>query len=945
MRLDLRILRSLCLLLGGANAVGLAGTAPTLPGIVHTARSLSREHLERAQLPPSRTWKALVPDVPSSLNGLRYPEPAGLWAFYGRQRKGDAWITVVRDSRTACASTERATLTVDLRQAPLAGAPAVAWQFYRRGLTIDVAGIKLFELPDCDDWEFFWIDTPQAPEPEKLFPVDLEDGFMRTAFGGADRWEIPGRAWQLKQYGGGMPTTDAEARNPNYRRAANAFTVVGSQGEARNGRNDWTNYLAEARFFFGRPDSFAQRDTLVTTVLGGEPVYRDKEAIYRSNQIHEYPRASFFIVQGNPDGYRVGFGWNADDHCYELRYRVPGSEEWHSLRTWNRRPYFTNWVRLGLGLSRANRALPFVDGDQLGAYELPFVVSGPLALLATGDGKVEIDDVVAESYPRRVGLGTPVFAQSTNFAQKELLETKDVQTGQWTRSQLTFEDDDTRLRAKGFSHNRCQFPLYGDFTYQADPKTPPGDYCLAVVSEQDRPYEVIFVNKNSRGWETPDGGREYALQLGRRNGHLLRRTGDRWLPLINRRVSATVHLVVGAREEAGLAPELHQIYSESLTQELFEKAPTNWAWREGNFRMDVRWQCQRGWNFMMGKSLDLASMFSKTAYLGDQEIEFYIALRFVTPPPYYVLRDMGFAFCTDGRNLGTGYVLVYGDGDNTKTTLLRDGKPVEEVSRTIKNKPGGNIHNYWWHGKVRRAGRLITVAIDDQEIITYRDRDPLPGGHVAFWTRRNAISLAKVSINAETSRPRPHEFQVRPEPIGDGPWRALNPDEVAVKRLGSGRCQVTNRFGGGTFAARWFAPGPGIDLRKTPYATLSLKTDREVKVGLHVEISGRSFYYPLGSGPAGIRGLLTPEYEQRDADPLYRAKPFTEETLKPLLLPGRDNRTEVRLSFRDAIRGMPNPRLTSITVGNASNAGYLLLGAGGNPPDSSYIVGEPQFGQ
>jgi len=771
--------------------------------VTREERPLPRQRLERTQLPPAATWLQLDLEMPQPLNGIQFGEPEGSWAFYGRVRKGDAWLTVVRDAYSACVSTEREVRNVDLRRATLAGPPRVTWRFYRRGLTIDVSGVKLFDLPDGDGWEFFWIDTKQAPEPQKLFPVDLEDGFMRTAFGGADRWEVPGNAWQLKQYGGGMPTTEREAEDPNYRRAANAFTVVGHQGEARNGRAEWINYLAEARVFFGRPDSFAERDTLASTVLGGEPVYRDPEAIYRSNQIYQYPDASFYVVQGDPTGYRVGFGWNAGEHGYELRYLPPGGKEWQNLRTWRRRPYFTNWVRLGLGLARGNRALPFVDGDQLGAYELPFVVAGPLALLAEGEGKVEIDDVLAESYPRRQSLGTPVFTQSANFAQKQLLETKDMQTGQWTRSELTFEDDDTRLRARDFSLRRCQFPLYGDFTYQAAPATPTGDYCLALVSDRDRPYLTAFFTKDRQGWINAAGKRDFALEIARRDGQLLRRTEGGWEPLADRKVSGTVYLVIGAREEAGLAPELHQVFSASLTQELFEKAPTDWAWREGNFRMDVRWQCQRGWNFMMGKSLDVASMYSKTAYEGDQEIEFHIALRFVTPPPYYVLRDMGFAFCTDGRNLASGYALIYGDGDNTKTTLLREGKPVQEVSRIIKNKPGGNIHNYWWHGKVRREGRLITVEIDDEQIITFRDRDPLPGGHLAFWTYRNAISLAKVSVNAERAVPKPSDFQLRPEPLETGEWQACNPDEVGVRRLGSGRYEATDRFGGET------ASGPG----------------------------------------------------------------------------------------------------------------------------------------
>ena len=252
---------------------GVAAQTGRLPGVFREKRALARREFEASQLPPGEEWRRIPVSVPGALNGLLLDEPEGEdWAFYGRDAGSDSWLSIVRDDHVACASTEAEVLNVDLQRAPLAGKPRVRWRFYRRGMAADVGGVKLFDLSDCDGWEFFWIDAAAVPKEERIFPVDLEDGFMRTQFGGADRWEIPGRAWALKQYGGGMPTTEEEAKSPNYRRAANAFSVVGSQGEASNGRDDWINYLAEASFFFGRPDSFAQRDTLLRTVLGGEPL-------------------------------------------------------------------------------------------------------------------------------------------------------------------------------------------------------------------------------------------------------------------------------------------------------------------------------------------------------------------------------------------------------------------------------------------------------------------------------------------------------------------------------------------------------------------------------------------------------------------------------------------------------------------------------------------------
>lgn len=913
------------------------------PGVTLDRRLLSATDFEAFSLPPASEWRRFGVRVPDELNGYRFPAPAGSgWAFYGRHRSRPSWICITQDSDGAVAvSNEEAVLSVPPPVKGASGGTGPGWLFFQQGLVCACRGVLLFEASDTSEWEFYWIGVEKPIQPVELYPVDMEDGFMRLTFAEGDRWEKLSGEWSLKQYGGGMPTTEAEAKNANYRRASNAFTLVGSNGEAAYGRDDWVNCCVEARFFFGRPDSYAKRDTLVSVVLGGEPEYRDKEAIYQSNQIQEYPETDFWVSLGRPGGFRVAFGWSQAACAFQLRQQYAGSSQWETVREWRKRPYFGNWVKMGLGIVRGCRAAPFIDDDQLGTFPLDCVIMGPAVLIAGPDGKIETDDVCAYSYPSPSRLGARVFEQSRNFAQKELLETKDRQTGQWTRSELTFEEDEARLRGREMKLQRCQFPFYGNFTYRPKPELPEGDYCFALVDERERPYYTGFFTKTSRGWETPDGGTEFTLEIGRRKGHLLRRINGRWTLLTSRKVSSTVWIVIGTQSNEEQDPELHEIFSESLTHDFFEQAPSDWAWHEGNFRMDVRWQCQRGWNFMMGKSRDLAAMFSKTAYGGDQEIEFYIALRFVTPPPYYVLRDMGVAFCTDGDSLGSGYVLIYGDEDNTATTLLRNGEPVERVQTVIKHKPGGNIHNYWWHGRIRREGRLITVEIDDELVITFRDRNPLEGGHVAFWTSRNAISLAKVSINAERRKNEADRFLVDTAPQADTLWAPLNLDEVNVTATAGGKCRALHRSSGGTFAVRCRAPGKGLSLATAPVVTVPIKCNGDVRVGIHVQVSGVSYYYPYTSSLQGIRGLLTPQFENLAPDAIFRQKPFTEDEMKRFLVPGRHNSTEVTLDFREIARKLGDPRLESITVGNSSNEDYRMLGADGNPRGAEMVLGTP----
>ena len=53
-----------------------------------------------------------------------------------------------------------------------------------------------------------------------------------------------------------MPTTPEEATNASFQRAVNPFSVRGSEsGVLAFGNKNWINYHAEARFYFGVPET------------------------------------------------------------------------------------------------------------------------------------------------------------------------------------------------------------------------------------------------------------------------------------------------------------------------------------------------------------------------------------------------------------------------------------------------------------------------------------------------------------------------------------------------------------------------------------------------------------------------------------------------------------------------------------------------------------------
>jgi hypothetical protein len=41
------------------------------------------------------------------------------------------------------------------------------------------------------------------------------------------------------------------------------------------------------------------------------------------------------------------------------------------------------------------------------------------------------------------------------------------------------------------------------------------------------------------------------------------------------------------------------------------------------------------------------------------------------------------------------------------------------------------------------------MSVDNQEVFHVQDPQPLPGGHIAIWTRDNGIMVARVRVSAE----------------------------------------------------------------------------------------------------------------------------------------------------------------------------------------------------
>ncbi|MBN2451810.1 MAG: hypothetical protein JXR77_15585 [Lentisphaeria bacterium] len=351
---------------------------------------------------------------------------------------------------------------------------------------------------------------------------------------------------------------------------------------------------------------------------------------------------------------------------------------------------------------------------------------------------------------------------------------------------------------------------------------------------------------------------------------------------------------------------------------------------------------------------------------------------------WYNRHDLNLSFCSDGRNPFSGYCVVFGGEENTVTRLLRRGVPVAESREARHLFPREAsfmvVHYPWWKFTVRKIGARVRVDLDDEPLFDFTDPEPIDGGHLGFWSVRNGFAVSRVSSMAERIRFAPHAFYVdnpgmrearagpppalppsRPGAAAASPetteaaaqdaglhgWRALVQDSVALSaEPDTGLVRVTNAFGGGFFGVRWVPP-TAIDLGETPCLELPLRLGRDVRVSLHLEIGGRPFLVRIGECPlAGMKAFLVPGSERGEC---FQLPVLPESTVRShsCLAEVSGDEPLLRLDLLEALqrlgRGSVTPGLTCLTVGNSSNAGYLMAGNGGNPAGSTYRVGMPVF--
>lgn len=194
----------------------------------------------------------------------------------------------------------------------------------------------------------------------------------------------------------------------------------------------------------------------------------------------------------------------------------------------------------------------------------------------------------------------------------------------------------------------------------------------------------------------------------------------------------------------------------------FAVAPTDWRPSGGVWAVVNRYACDPSWSFYGGYSAGLASLWNKREFVGDIAVEAYVAFKYGVPgyDSEWLERpaDLCLTICGDGVTPASGYSFIFGGDEGSRTMIRRGDQVLAETSDPqhlppsfSDRRPGvEEFHWRWWWLTARKEGTKLTFQVDGCTALTAVDPEPLEGGHVALWTVRNGIMLARVRIGYES---------------------------------------------------------------------------------------------------------------------------------------------------------------------------------------------------
>jgi len=392
--------------------------------------------------------------------------------------------------------------------------------------------------------------------------------------------------------------------------------------------------------------------------------------------------------------------------------------------------------------------------------------------------------------------------------------------------------------------------------------------------------------------------------------------------------------LVGA---AGVLPADISAASPNVVEDYFNGCPTDWHVLDGQWEVMNRWVCNPTWSFFGGRNDDgLLAIWNKRRLEGDYcSVETDVSVMMMSRTGRYEnMRDVGLSLCAENQDLASGYAVIVGAYGNQRTILYRKGRIVASTARTSALLPTQrgysrstelySQHRGWSHIRLEKDGRTVRVYVWGKLALSYRDPEPLPGGHAAIWSIHNGIMVAKVRLAAtRLALPTP---VLRHHPVyADAVLTNDCADGNTAVAFDGAQYEITNTASGGPFALA-FRPRV-FSAFDHPKLSFDIKLTPQAKVDLYFTCQSTHYRVPL-SGPrdARFQGVTLPAPEGVKAD-------------------GKWHRVAVDLLgiLRRRHSGDKLLMVLEPVLANYSNQGYLLAGFGGNGAGARYWLRNVAF--
>ena len=403
-----------------------------------------------------------------------------------------------------------------------------------------------------------------------------------------------------------------------------------------------------------------------------------------------------------------------------------------------------------------------------------------------------------------------------------------------------------------------------------------------------------------------------------------------------------IDLLRARRDGSGIDWENALATTDAVLDYNFTTAPTDWRAARGRWEVAERWTCSPQWSFFGGSNADSPLLWSRFQTKGDWTLEAYLATPMDLTRGERSPTDLNIGVGGDGRDLASGYSFGFATDARAHNTIWR-GDAVA-LQKDFVLPPGvGETHQDWFYVRLekRQIGKSVHFkwSVNGREIADYTDDNPLPdGGHLAFWSKDGAISMARMRLwNSGLSAPKATTFTPMPNvrqianPLGNWGTRGAGDDASALvlpvmapqKIVNPKPEEATKLFAGlqTPGALKIVNPQSGGDwttyITRTPFAaaahpTLSwdYKMDASVKLNLYAKIDGAWREIVWSGGKSEGDSVKSLGHMDAVADGAWHRASF--DLLSALRENGLDGQTVEALAFA------------------APDVDYLRAGLGGN---------------